>query len=154
MSIKKENPKNYIGRTEEGIKKLLEREKEKVGNPTHLKQRRKRHIKDPRIRLREGARVRALNKGIEFAIDTYKDVPEVPGFCPIYKVPLFVGKGVSTDNSPTLDRIDNNKGYIKGNIHIISRKANQMKSNGSFKDIEMLYNYMKKQYLERRRCDI
>ena len=154
MSAKKENPSNYIGRTEEAIRRLIEREKAKVGNPIYLKQRRKRHIKDPRIRLREGARTRALKKGIEFDIDTYKDVPDVPEFCPIYKIPLFVGKGVSTDNSPTLDRIDNNKGYIKGNIHIISRKANQMKSNGNFKDIEMLYNYMKKQYLERRRCDI
>ena len=153
MSAKKENPSNYIGRTEEGIRRLIEREKAKGVNPIHLKQRRKRHIKDPRIIIREGARVRAVKKGIEFDIDTYKDVPDVPEFCPIYKIPLFVGKGVSTDNSPTLDRIDNNKGYIKSNIHIISRKANQMKSNGSFKDIEMLYNYMKKQYLERRRCD-
>ena len=50
MSNKKENPSNYIGRTEEGIRKLIEREKAKVGNPIHLKQRRKRHIKDPRIR--------------------------------------------------------------------------------------------------------
>ena len=154
MSAKKENPSNYIGRTEEAIRRLIEREKAKVGNPMHLKQRRKRHIKNPKIRIREGARVRALKKGIEFDIDTYKDVPEIPEFCPIYKIPLFVGKGVSTDNSPTLDRIDNNKGYIKGNIHIISRKANQMKSNGNFKDIKMLYNYMKKQYLERRICDI
>ena len=145
MSAKKENPDNYIGRTEEGIRKLIEREKLKVGNPEYLEKRRKRHIKDPRIRIREGARVRALKKDIEFAIYTYKDVPEIPEFCPIYKIPLFVGKGVSTDNSPTLDRIDNNKGYVKGNLQIISRKANQMKSNGDFKDIEMLYKYMKKQ---------
>ena len=70
-------------------------------------------------------------------------MPEIAKLCPILKIPMFTGKGVSTDNSPTLDRIDNSKGYVKGNIHIISRKANQMKSNANLKDIEMLYNYMK-----------
>ena len=58
---------------------------------------------------------------------------------------MFVGDGKSTDNSPTMDRIDNTKGYVKGNIQWISRKANQMKSNANFKEIEMLYNFMKEQ---------
>ena len=84
-------------------------------------------------------------KGIVFNILSYKDLPKVPKYCPILDIPLYVGDKVSTDNSPTLDRIDNDNGYIKGNIQIISRKANQMKSNGDFKDIEMLYNFMKKQ---------
>ena len=139
----KEIPDNYIGRSIEGIKRLLEREKAKVGNPLHLKQRRKRHSKNPKVRLREGARARAIKKGLYFDIPTWRDVHEIAKLCPILKIPMFTGKGVSTDNSPTLDRIDNSKGYVKGNIHIISRKANQMKSNANLKDIEMLYNYMK-----------
>ena len=145
MSAKKENPDNYIGRTEEGIRKLIEREKLKVGNPEYLEKRRKRHSRNPSVRLRENARVRALKKVIDFDIPTYKDIPKIPKLCPILRIPLFVGKGVSTDNSPTLDRIDNNKGYTKDNIQIISRKANQMKSNANFKEVEMLYNFMKEQ---------
>ena len=110
--------------------------------------RRQLHRQDPRIRLRGGARGRAIEKGIEFDLPTYKDLPECPVECPVLKIPLIVGSdknsnGGGTDNSPTLDRIDNNKGYIKTNVHIISRKANQMKSNANFKEIEMLYNYMK-----------
>ena len=57
---------------------------------------------------------------------------------------MFVGEGKSTDNSPTLDRIDNTNGYIKGNVQWLSRKANQMKSNATLKEIGKLYNYMNK----------
>ena len=111
--------------------------------------RRELHREDPRIRLRGGAYGRAIKKGIKFNLPTYKDLPKCPLNCPILEIPLIVGSdknsnGGGTDNSPTLDRIDNNKGYIKGNIQIISRKANQMKSNANFEEIKKLYLFMKK----------
>ena len=114
------------------------------------KKRRERHRLEPRIRLRGGAYRRARIKGLKFDLPTYKDLPKCPKKCPVLNIPLRVGKlkgsnGGGTDNSPSLDRIDNNKGYIKGNVQIISRKANQMKSNADFKDIERVYKYMKKQ---------
>ena len=109
-----------------------------------LSRRRNAHKKDPRARLRSGARDRAIEKNIEFELATYKDLPKVPEKCPILNIPLIVGNKVPTDNSPSLDRINNDKGYTKDNIQIISRKANQMKSNASFKDIEKLYLHMKK----------
>jgi hypothetical protein len=110
--------------------------------------RRELHRNEPRIRMRDGARRRALRKGFEFNLKSYKDLPEIPEYCPILGIPLICGKasdsnGGGTDNSPSLDRIDNSKGYIEENLQIISRKANQMKSNGDFKDIEKLYMYMK-----------
>ena len=110
--------------------------------------RRELHREDPRIRMRGGAKPRAKEKGIEFDLPTYKDLPKCPDKCPILGIPLIVGsgkKGGGTNNSPSLDRIDNNKGYIKGNIQIISRKANQMKNNANFEDIRRLYLFMKKQ---------
>ena len=114
------------------------------------KRRRELHRLDPRIRIRGGARGRALERGIEFDLPSYKDLPKVPKYCPVLGIPLKVGSskksnGGGSYNSPSLDRIDNNKGYIKGNIQIISRKANQMKNNGSFKDIKKLYIFMKEQ---------
>ena len=109
--------------------------------------RRKRHRKDARIRLREGARTRAIKKGWGFNINKFKDLPPVPKKCPILDIPLEIGDGHSTDNSPTLDRVRNEEFYYserygqhyRTNVQIISRKANQMKSNATFEDVEKLY---------------
>ena len=121
-----------------------------MNNSNNPKIRRKRHRKDPRIRLREGARTRSIKKGWKFKIDKFKDLKPIPKKCPILDIPLFIGDGNSTDNSPTLDRVGNQEFYYskkdkygryKGNVQIISRKANQMKSNSSFDDVEKLYFY-------------
>lgn len=73
-------------------------------------------------------------------------MPELPEFCPITKLKLETHVGKHTglmSNSYTLDRIDNSKGYIKGNVAIISHKANRMKSDLTLQQIENLYNYVK-----------
>ena len=121
--------------------------KNKIKFEDYNKRRRELHRIDPTKRLWGGAKRRAKRKGIEFNILTYKSLPKVPKYCPILGIPLKVGKekgsnGGGTDNSPSLDRINNNKGYTIDNIQIISRKANQMKSNATLKEIEKLYNYM------------
>ena len=79
---------------------------------------------------------RAKKLGIEFNIDA-TDI-KIPSTCPILGIPIFKEfKGDGNSNkgpratSPSLDRIDNTKGYIKGNVHIISNKANVMKNSAS-----------------------
>ena len=145
MSAKKENPDNYIGRTEEGIRKLMLREYAKIGKPEHLKRRRELHRINPKVRGFSSSKERSKKIGVPFGFKSSKELPNIPLICPVLNIPMFAGDGKSTDNSPTLDRIDNTKGYIKGNVQWLSRKANQMKSNANFKEIEMLYNFMKEQ---------
>jgi len=67
----------------------------------------------------------------------------IPEYCPVLGIKLQKNIGKMGDNSPTLDRINNKKGYIKSNIAVISLKANAMKRNGTLEDIEKLYLWMK-----------
>jgi hypothetical protein len=43
----------------------------------------------------------------------------------------------------SLDRVDNTKGYIPGNVRVISRKANLMKSSLTLDVLEKLIKYIK-----------
>lgn len=52
------------------------------------------------------------------------------------------GRG-KTDDTPSIDRIDCTKGYIKGNVRIVSWWANRLKSNLTLEQIEALYKYIK-----------
>jgi len=56
----------------------------------------------------------------------------IPTHCPLLNVKLLFDKEDSySDDYYTIDRIDSSKGYVKGNIQIISRLANTMKNNAT-----------------------
>jgi len=40
--------------------------------------------------------------------------------------------------SPTLDRIDSTKGYIKGNVWVVSWRANRIKCDASIEELELI----------------
>ena len=86
------------------------------------------------------AKSRAKQFGWEFSI-THEDF-KIPEMCPIMQIPLFFSKGRQSTNTPTLDRIDNTKGYIKGNVQVISQRANVAKGNLCIADVKRLLKYM------------
>lgn len=88
------------------------------------------------------AKTRAKLKNIELNI-TRADI-NIPELCPILGIKIFKGVSISCDNSPSLDRIDNTKGYIKGNVRVISQRANQLKNEASFEEYEKIYLFYKK----------
>jgi hypothetical protein len=87
------------------------------------------------------AKNRAKAKGIPFDLEIADIV--VPDFCPILGIPLVVSTESAKDGSPSIDRIVPEKGYVKGNIQIISHKANTIKSNASLEELEKVYLYMR-----------
>ena len=64
----------------------------------------------------------------------------IPALCPLLEIPLTIHDNGSSFDTPSVDRIDPNKGYTKGNVWIISNKANVMKQDVS---IEMLKKFAK-----------
>lgn len=86
------------------------------------------------------ARKRAKIKNVPFDL-TEKDII-VPELCPVLNIPLISGIGKRTDNSPSLDRVVPEKGYIKSNIRIISNRANVLKNNATIEELRAVIKYM------------
>jgi hypothetical protein len=75
-----------------------------------------------------------LTKGFLYSI--------VPQFCPITGNELdFSGR--NRKNSPSVDRLDNNKGYTIDNVRIISHQGNCLKGQGSLEEHRKIYEYLK-----------
>jgi hypothetical protein len=98
--------------------------------------RKKLHANDPRTRMLVDARRRAKAKGLEFNIT--KDDIIVPDLCPLLHIPLKTSSKILSINSPSIDRIICQKGYVKGNVMVISTKANTAKSNLSLIELKLL----------------
>jgi hypothetical protein len=82
----------------------------------------------------------AKQRGLEFNLS--KDDIQIPEYCPILNVKLDISY-MSNKNRyfPSVDRIDSNKGYIKGNIMIVSMKANMMKNDATQEELLNFSNY-------------
>jgi hypothetical protein len=92
---------------------------------------------------------RAKKAGIEFSIKESDFEPIY--FCPLLPRIKFNFSNVRglRDESMSIDRIDPTKGYVKGNVQLISLKANRIKNNATLAEFEEIaYNWRK---IENRR---
>lgn len=85
-----------------------------------------------------GARYRARKAGIPFNL-TLEDII-IPDECPVLGIPIRHRDGGKhgDDNSPQLDRIVPSFGYVKGNVMVISGRANRIKSDATYEELEVL----------------
>lgn len=109
---------------------------------------RKYALNNPEKGLLKTARHRAIKKGIEFSIDLTDIV--IPEVCPILGIPIIISDGTGKPggrmDSPSLDRIDNEKGYVKGNVQVISHMANSMKFTANKEQLLAFANWILKEY--------
>ena len=97
----------------------------------------------PEYRLWRNAKRRAEDLSLPFNI-VVSDVV-VPEVCPYLGIRLHPSMGRANAASPTLDRIIPARGYVRGNIQVISFRANVIKSVASFEEFERIYFAWKSQ---------
>lgn len=88
-------------------------------------------------RIYHRIKARSNKKHIEFDLDLEDIV--LPNKCPILDHVFIYG---DKDWTYSVDRIDNNKGYIKGNIQILSNRANRMKGDFTIQELQALLKYL------------
>lgn len=89
------------------------------------------------------ARSRAQSLGVPYDLDAEYLESIWTGICPVLSVPIsLVEKDRSDEFTAELDRFIPSKGYIKGNVCFLSRRANRLKNNVSSKELKQLLNWM------------
>jgi hypothetical protein len=100
---------------------------------------REKRLKDNSVhtkRILSRVKCRAKKFGLPF--DLGEEDIVIPEFCPVLGLTLqrSTGRGNWKDSSPSLDRIVPKLGYVKGNVRIISARANLLKSNATIEELE------------------
>ncbi len=107
-------------------------------------------MKHPARALRRAAQTRARKRGVVF--DILEEDIHIPEFCPVLGIKLTMHTGTRMQggrpDSPSLDRIDNNIGYVKGNIQVISHLANSMKSTATPEQLKAFSAWVRSTYGE------
>jgi hypothetical protein len=94
---------------------------------------------------------RARRNGVPCNIDISDII--IPNFCPLLGIKLKAPhSGKLSHDSPSLDKKDPTKGYTKGNVWVISHRANTLKNNATVEELELLVKNLKT-YLHREKID-
>lgn len=121
------------------------RENKKVGSSQHISD------------MLDNTRKRAKKNGLTFSLRK-KDI-KITEFCPILNIKYELNKknvkwGTKKGQnnwctSPSIDRIDNSKGYTKDNIIVVSQLANAIKNQATPNQIQKVATFYEKLYKEK-----
>jgi hypothetical protein len=88
------------------------------------------------------ARLRGRAKKHNIPFDLTVDDISIPDHCPVLGIPIKFGQDVhDRDNSPSVDRIIPSLGYVKGNIIVVSFRANRIKNDATVQELETIANF-------------
>lgn len=95
------------------------------------------------------AKARASKAGVPF--DLRPEDITIPFECPVLGIPIIVGSDKASDNSPSLDRVVPLLGYVRGNVLVISNRANRIKNNATAPELrqvaEFFENHISKNWM-------
>lgn len=89
------------------------------------------------------ARDRAKKVGLPFDIDAdyLEQIFPSDWKCPALGIPMAWGGDIQ--NSPSVDRVKPHLGYVRGNIAIISQRANRIKADATSDELVRVAEYLK-----------
>lgn len=116
--------------------------KARLKNPEKYRsQQRAYHNRHPEAKLYYGARYRAKKLGLPFLIERADIV--IPEQCPVLGISISRGREKLHDGSPTIDRLVAAVGYVRGNIHVISHRANRLKQDATTDELERILRWIR-----------
>ncbi|WP_157272543.1 hypothetical protein [Azonexus hydrophilus] len=95
-------------------------------------------IDNPERYMLSCAKERAKRLGLEFNLDLSDIV--IPTHCPVLGIELNPANR-DMYSTPSLDRIDSRKGYTKGNVIVVSTRANLLKKDATPDELRMLADF-------------
>lgn len=139
MARNKEYRENNKDKINDINRKYREENKDKINdrNRKYYEENKESTVKE---RMLRNAKSRSKKIGICFNISI--DDIDIPTFCPVLGIQLKIGSGKMSENSPTLDRIIPSLGYVKGNISVISWRANKIKSDANIEELHKIINWL------------
>lgn len=114
------------------------RAKYREENREMIRERARQYYKEkPECFVLHNIKTRAKRQGVPFDLSA-EDI-ETPEFCPVLGIRLERStnpNGGVTDCSPTVDRLIPELGYVKGNVIVVSHKANRIKNDATVEELE------------------
>jgi hypothetical protein len=152
VKARAENPQKFRDATKRYAEKNPEVVKERVKdwvsrNPKyHSNYTHQRILKNYIGFLLYNCKRRAAKLGVPF--DLVREDIMIPEVCPVLGIPIemAIGRGTWSHNSPSVDRVIPELGYIKRNIRIISARANNLKNDGTPDELEKVAAYARREY--------
>ena len=127
--------------------------KERAASDPEYAARQKQAQKQARLRenkvLRRLACIRCRCKKYGIPFDLTPEDVVIPDTCPVFGVPIEFAKNGAHKWSVSIDRIDPDKGYVKGNIQVLSKLANSMKQDATDAQLFTFATWVLRQHYER-----
>ena len=143
LECKKEKPSTQFSYNKKGDVKSGKKEicKQCGANKREILRRNKSWKDDAARVLLNNSKQRAKKSNIEHTLK-YEDI-KIPEICPVLGIPLKREDKSTWMNAPSIDRIDNTKGYVYDNIIVVSRRADILKKDASINELILLAEFYK-----------